>query len=136
MKNGVRIFLLIAIGVFFLASGILKLLDPAEFARAIMRYRIVGEDLAAVGALAVPWTEVVAGIGLCFKVWRPASLLLILMLLVVFEFALLSAWMRGLDIECGCLGSGMASTVQFAFFRNIPLLLAAGWLYSQEGKQA
>lgn len=135
MKNGLRLFLLAVIGVFFLASGVLKLVDPVEFARAILRYRIVGEELAAVLALVVPWTEIVASFGLVVKSWRPAALTLVGAMLVVFELALASAWIRGLDIECGCFGSSVGSSVEFAFFRNIPLLAATGWLIWVEGKR-
>jgi uncharacterized membrane protein len=133
MKQALRIVLLAGIGLFFLASGILKLLDPVEFALAILRYRIVGESLAAIFALVVPWTEIVVCIGLCLKSWRAAALLLIIALLCVFELALASAWIRGLDIECGCMGSGVATSIQFAFFRNILLFLVTGWLYWMEG---
>ncbi len=136
MKQGLRVFLLLGIGLFFLASGLLKLLDPVAFAEAILRYRIVDENLAAVLALMVPWMEVVVSIGLIFRIWRQAAVLLVSVLLVVFELALASAWIRGLDIECGCLGSGVGSSVQFAFFRNILIFLVAGWLYRLEGERS
>lgn len=127
--------LVILIGLFFLLSGILKLLDPVEFGQAILRYRIVGESMASLLALLLPWTEIVAGISLFLKSWRVAALWLIMAMLLVFELALMSAWMRGLDIECGCLGGELASSVQFAFFRNIPLIAACGWLLWTEGKR-
>jgi uncharacterized membrane protein YphA (DoxX/SURF4 family) len=136
MKNGFSWLLLAAIGLFFFASGVLKLQDLQAFGQAIMRYRIVGEHAAAVGSLMVPWVEIVASLGLVVKTWRQAALILILLLLFLFELALASAWSRGLDIDCGCLGSAGGSSIQMAFGRNILLIGGTAWLLYREDRSS
>lgn len=116
-----RLLVICGLGGFFLLAGALKLVDPVEFARAILRYQLVGEQLAWTGALFVPWTEIVVAAGLFFKNWRTASCWLLFALLLFFEAILLSALIRGLDIDCGCLGTNTSSSVSFALMRNIVL---------------
>jgi len=119
-------------GGFFLVAGVLKIIDPVEFARAILRYQLVGESLAWVGALLMPWTEVVVAIGLFFKKWRFASCWLLLAMLVFFEGILLSALFRGLDIDCGCLGTNASSSVSFALIRNVVLAVLVLFIMKSE----
>jgi putative oxidoreductase len=111
-----------ALSIFFLVAGGLKLLEPVEFAQAILRYQLVEGHLAWAGALMVPWMEVVAAIGLLNSRWRSAACWLLLGLLCFFEVILLSALFRGLDIDCGCLGTNATSSVSFALMRNILLI--------------
>ena len=52
------------LGLVFVATGILKILDPAAFAFSVARLRIV--PMAMVGPIAIllPWIELVAGVAL------------------------------------------------------------------------
>ena len=43
---------------------------------------------------------------------------MLLGLLAFFEIVLFSALLRGLDIECGCLGTNVSSSLSFAIIRN------------------
>ena len=111
-----------ALSIFFMAAGGLKLLEPVEFAQAILGYQLIEGNLAWAGALMVPWMEVIAAIGLLVGRWRLAACWLLLGLLCFFEVILLSALYRGLDIDCGCLGTNASSSVSFALMRNILLI--------------
>ena len=125
MRNFIKwIFLLILAG-FFLVAGFLKVIDPVEFMRAILRYQLFPPVLAWIAALWVPWLEIAAALGLLLRSWRQAAAGLIILLLVAFEVLLGSAAYRGLNIDCGCLGTGAESSIQMALLRNLGLLLAA-----------
>ena len=59
---------------------------------------------------------------------------LLLALTVVFIAAITSAWMRGLDIRCGCFGA--ASTAPLAYDLVFDVVLGGGlfWLWRGEGR--
>jgi hypothetical protein len=111
-----------AVSLFFLYAGISKILDPAAFSLAIERYQLVGPTLSWGVALWLPWLECLAVLCLWIRNWRQAGLVILIGMVLVFQIALLSALIRGLDISCGCFGSGLESGVLFAFIRNFFLL--------------
>ncbi|NDV62685.1 hypothetical protein G0Q06_09505 [Puniceicoccales bacterium CK1056] len=110
------------ISLFFFFSGISKLLDPAAFSMAIERYQLVGGTLSWAIALWLPWLECMLAATLWSRNWRLPSLALLIGMMGVFQIALLSALLRGLDISCGCFGTEVESGVLFSFIRNFFLL--------------
>ncbi len=111
------------VGGVFLSAGVLKAVDPAQFAKDVDNYRMLPFAASAALALYLPWLEILAGTALVAGVWRRGASLVIGGMLVVFLIALGSAWARGLDITCGCFGLGPNQS-------NYPLavLLDAGLL--------
>ena len=79
---------------------------PDQFADAINNYRVLPYFLVNANALALPWVEFLFGAFLVagFRV-RAASLATTIMM-AVFLAAIISAWARGIDITCGCFGTG------------------------------
>lgn len=123
MKGGLKWVFLIVVAGFFFSAGALKLLDPHAFHLAILRYRLVGPEMAFAAALFLPWFEVVCAVALLARSWRVSAMWLLLLVLCFFQLALGSALWRGLDIDCGCLGtSGIASSAGFALGRNFVLI--------------
>ncbi|HSH09598.1 MAG TPA: MauE/DoxX family redox-associated membrane protein [Oceanipulchritudo sp.] len=122
MKTGIKWLILLVVCGFFLVAGLLKASDPAEFALSILRYRLVGEKLAWIAALWLPWLEMIAALALLWPRLRHAGIWLIFLLLLMFEVSLASAAWRGLDIDCGCLGSGTETSVEMALIRNLVLM--------------
>jgi len=101
-QRGLRV----AISGLFLYSGIVKLVDPLGTADTVRNYDLIGDPWVTVVALWLPWVEVVAG-GLLFcGCWVPGALAVVMASAVTFSLAIGSAWWRGLDISCGCLGAG------------------------------
>ncbi len=135
MKEWTHRLLLLALAGFFILAGGLKLADPVGFARSIVNYQLIGGTAAWSAALWVAWLEVLAGGFLLLRKWRRAALLLILLLLCAFEAALFSAFLRGLDIDCGCFGTKAASSVSFAMVRNLFLMAAVLWAIKVEPSQ-
>lgn len=116
------------IGLLFLFAGASKLAAREAFFSALMEYRLLEANAAYGVAGWLPVLEIVVGFGLLVNrprrlwPWGGAGLL------VVFTAAIFSAWIRGLDISCACLGPleiGGGPPVWVA--RNLILIAALLW---------
>lgn len=126
-----KIFLLIlrlAFGAVFIWSGVAKLKDPISFADAVRNFELVKDPVAPAMALLIPWVEVIAGIFTMAGIWWRGSVATLLASLVVFTVALCIAWVRGLDISCGCFGGSGAVNYPLMVARNVGLAVVGGWL--------
>lgn len=132
-----RLFVLIAcctVGGLFLAAGILKLRSLPGFLVAIEGYQLIPSRMAVWLAVWVPWLEIFAGACVVTGIGRRAGGVVLMALLLAFSGAVLSAWARGLDIECGCFAAGGSSKVgPVAVARNLLLLalLASACFYGR-----
>lgn len=98
------LLLRMGMGAFFLASGILKALDPGAFVLDVRSFQMVDDPWPALIALVLPWLEVLCGLALIIGRGVPGALLLLAGAMAVFITALGVAWSRGLDVTCGCFG--------------------------------
>ena len=121
-----------ALAAIFLAAAVPKIIDPSGFAADISRYDMVPDIFVNPMAIMLPWIEAVAGLALLSGFAAEGSLLLVNLLIVVFMVGLGQAWVRGLDIDCGCFGHSEAKgEIGLAFLRDIGFLalgLSAAWL--------
>jgi putative oxidoreductase len=92
------------IAAVFIYAGVLKAIDPAQFAHDINNYRILPWSVSVALAFYLPWLEIFCGLGLVFRVFYRGALSILTALIVVFTFATIAAKVRGLDITCGCFG--------------------------------
>ena len=92
------------IAAIFIYAGVLKIIDPVEFARDIDNYKMLPWPAAVAGAFYLPWLEVLCGVALIFRRLYRGSLLILTGLTIVFIVATVVAKARGLDISCGCFG--------------------------------
>jgi putative oxidoreductase len=126
----IRALVRIALGGLFIFAGATKAYDPGTFAIEIQRYNLIPWLPGALAAVYLPWLEILVGALLVVKRFERGALLLITCLLLVFTFALASATVRGLGIDCGCFGKAFAATgTIFPLVRNVLLLVAAGFLW-------
>jgi len=95
----------LVLGGLFVYAGVVKVLDPLDFAQNIRNYRLVGQSLSFMAAVVLPWLEILAGVALAAGIWKRASALIITGLLVFFILLTLVTIARGLDVECGCFGA-------------------------------
>ena len=129
----------IILAAVFVYAGAAKALDPAAFADAIDSYRLLPYPAAAALALYLPWLEIVAGLGVIWSRARLGALALLLVLCLVFAVVVASAWIRNLDIACGCFGGGAAgaAALRVSLIRSVTLALVAGTLLRFEaGRRA
>lgn len=92
----------IFIGALFIISSITKIPNAAKFAESIANYRILPEFLIMPAAIIVPWVQFLAGVILILDIYAKSSAFILSGLLVVYIIAIISAYVRGIDIECGC----------------------------------
>jgi uncharacterized membrane protein YphA (DoxX/SURF4 family) len=92
----------IALGVFFVAAALPKLLDPPSFAHMIYNYRIVPGSLINLMALTMPWIELLTGVALILGIWRRTAAALTGAMLIVFIVAISINLARHNPIDCGC----------------------------------
>jgi putative oxidoreductase len=125
-----------AFGIIFIYSGCLKVGDPSQFLVSIRSFHFLPDPFAAWMALALPWLEIFAGLAVLTGWLRQGGLLLLNASLVIFAFALISAWVRKLDIECGCFGTSHGATnIGHALLRDAVLLIVGGWLWWMDCKR-
>ena len=134
----IALSLRVLMGAWFVYAGGLKIFGSGleRFVSNIENYRIAEGQLAVAVAYLIPWLEVVAGLCFMLGILRKGAWLAMLLLVSAFTFAVGSAWVRGLDISCGCLGgsepiSYWRKALEFALY-----YAALGWVAWIEWKSA
>lgn len=120
----------IVLGGSFAVAAALKVQDPATFAADIDHFRLLPYPLTLGLALYLPWLELFCGAAVLVRRHERGALLVLAGLCAGFALALASAWLRGLDISCGCFGhSAIGSSLLPALVRAVVLGLIAVVLY-------
>ncbi len=134
----------IALGVFFVAAALPKIVDPPGFAHMIYNYRIVPGALVNLMGLAMPWFELLAGLALILGIWTRTSAALIGALLLVFIAAISFNLGRGNAIDCGCFdvasaGKSVAerlADMRLVVVRDVGMLLMVAQILWATGREA
>jgi uncharacterized membrane protein YphA (DoxX/SURF4 family) len=98
-----RIVDFIVAGIFIYA-GVLKVLDPVQFANDIDNYKILPWPISVALAFYLPWLEIFCGFALVVRFLYRGALSILTALILTFTLATVAAKVRGLDITCGCFG--------------------------------
>src|SRR6266478_8496475 len=98
-----RIVDVIVAGIFIYA-GVIKVLDPVQFANDIDNYKILPWPISVGLAFYLPWLEIFCGFALIVRLFYRGALSILTALILVFTLATIAAKIRGLDITCGCFG--------------------------------
>ncbi len=106
-----------------------KLFGARGFADAVDNYHILPRVMVNSFAIMLPWIEFVTGVCLILGAAAVSASLLASVLFTVFLVAIISALMRGLNIDCGCFTLGdKAEKVALATLPPRILLLVASIL--------
>jgi len=123
----------------FLLYGASKIPHLSAFATSIHNYRLLPVELENPLAIALPWIEVVAAVALLRNSWLPGGVLVVGGMTLTFTLAILSAIVRGLDINCGCFTLSDASPAYNNLWQhlilNVLLLGMAAHLWWAERQQ-
>lgn len=121
----VGIGLRLALAAVFIYAGAVKAPWPRRFALDIESYRLMPPAWAAIVAGYLPYLEIVAGVGILIQRAAAGATLLLGTLTGVFMAALIAAWARGLEIQCGCFGAGDAAGANYGWWVSRDAMLLA-----------
>lgn len=96
----------LVLGGVLLYAGLAKVLTPVASARAVQAYQIFPFEVAQYIGYALPIIEILIGTLLVLGLFTRVNAVLGTVLMVVFIAGIVSAWSRGLAIDCGCFGGG------------------------------
>jgi len=145
---GFRTVVRLVLGALFVWAAVGKLGDPYSFYTSILAYQMPLPDaLQRLAGMTLPWVEMLCGLALLANAWTEAALGVQAVLFGFFIVATGQAWLRGLDIACGCFDLTMigiaddsavmhfVDSVRFAFFRNFVLLAGVVYLLAARVKE-
>ena len=101
-KGPIILICRIVLGGIFIYASLDKIAHPAEFAKAIGNYHVLPFGLENLLALTLPWLELLAGVALITGVMVDGAAIMVILMNIVFIFAISQALARGISIECGC----------------------------------
>jgi putative oxidoreductase len=115
----------IVLGGVFVVAGAKKVAEPGGLAASIRSYELaLPEWFISFSAHALPYLEIMLGLYLLVGLFTKASGWVASALMGIFLVALVQGILRGLEIDCGCLGSsaGGESNLWLAAARDVGLL--------------
>jgi len=122
------------IGSVFIYAGVIKIIDPVDFASQIQNYQILPYFTTNFFAIIIPWIEIFTGVGLIFGIFVDGSSLIISGMMFIFILAISQALLRGLSIECGCFGKTASMVGINTLIRDIFWFLIATFICFRKNK--
>jgi len=127
----------IALGVFFVAAALPKIVDPPSFAHMVYNYRIVPGAAINLMALVMPWIELLSGLALILGIWTGTARTIVAALLATFIIAISINLARHNAIDCGCFDVSVAgktheerlADMHFVILRDAGMLLMCAQLW-------
>jgi uncharacterized membrane protein YphA (DoxX/SURF4 family) len=112
----------------FLIAGGLKVTDLAASGRAVNAYKLMSYDNAKLVGAVQPFLEIALGLLLLIGLAVRLSAAIAAVALVIFIAGIVSAWARGLQIDCGCFSKGGELTGGRTAEYGIEILRDVGFL--------
>ena len=125
-----RRFCAILIGLVFLASGLLKLLDPVGTGLIVSEYfkffhlGFLQGTAKALG-MVLSLVEATTGAALISGVFRKTTAVVTSVLVVFFTIVTLILWIANPEMDCGCFGEAIHLTHGQTLLKNVVLLALA-----------
>lgn len=133
LAHGIVMLCRFGLAGIFLWSGIAKTLNPAAFLTSIEGFQILPYSWAWLASITLPWLEICTAVALLpGGNWTRAGALVSTAMMAGFIGGIVSAWARGLEINCGCFGqSDEPSNYPWLVIRNSLLLAASVFVFSR-----
>jgi uncharacterized membrane protein YphA (DoxX/SURF4 family) len=125
MKRWVGIAIRVVLGVIFLYAGLVKASSSQQFALGLVPFTFLPVGLTGLLAVAIAWSEVVAGVLILLPRVYLAGAAMIGGLVLLFITALSWALWNGIVIPCSCFGDGAEASVEamiMAIVRDVFIL--------------
>ena len=101
-------------------AAVQKLADPRAFAESIANYHAVPDVIARGLAAMLPVLELVVAAALVAGIHVRGAAVVASAMFLVFAAAMIQAILRGINIDCGCFGSGLSAQITWwTVLRNI-----------------
>lgn len=128
----------LVLGGVLLVAGWLKVRDLTGSVQSVVAYELFPYEISRMVGTMLPVLEIAIGLLLILGLFTRVSAALGGLLMIVFIAGIVSAWARGLSIDCGCFGTGGPVTPgqeQYLpeILRDLGLAVAAGWLVVRPG---
>lgn len=117
------------LGYFFIYASLSKIPHPAQFAEAIANYRLIPFLFVNMGAIILPWVELVAGLFLIIGYKSRTSVVIIGFLLILFDVMILINMYQGAPITCGCYDTVGEPIGWKKIFENVLMLVFSIQIY-------
>jgi len=137
-KGPVVLISRLILGAVFIYASLDKIMNPDDFAKAIGNYHVLPFGLENLLALVLPWVELLTGLCLIIGVMLDGATVLIILMNIVFIFAISQALARGISIECGCFSvssEGGDNIGLQTILRDIGYLLLAYVVYYRQERK-
>jgi uncharacterized membrane protein YphA (DoxX/SURF4 family) len=106
-----RLALRLVLGAVFIYAAYIKIKEPwIVFAMSIDSYQLLPQWAVELVARTLPWLELLLGVVLVSGFGLPWAGLITTLQLLVFFSMMLRAYLKGMEIDCGCFGPGDALT--------------------------
>ncbi|MBQ9417887.1 MAG: DoxX family protein [Bacteroidales bacterium] len=120
MKNiNIPRVLSIIVGIVFIFSGLVKLLDVSAFQNLIIQY---GLSLFQYLAPLIILLEILLGMALLLGIYQRITAIATICVLLVFTGAYTYGYLVNSVEDCGCFGSLVKSTPALTYIRNVVLI--------------
>ena len=120
------------LGSVFIYAIFDKIVNPGDFAKIVGNYHVLPFGIENLLAIILPWVEFIAGVCLIVGVMVDGATILVILMNIVFIFAITQALARGISVECGCFSvasdAGSAIGVK-TILRDIGYLFLAYIVY-------
>jgi putative oxidoreductase len=116
----------LALAAIFIYSAYAKLKDPwFVFAASIDSYRLLPSSATIWVAKTLPWFELALGVLLVIGFRVKWVAIACGVLLAGFWLSMLRAYLKGMDIDCGCFGPGERISIYTLLRDSLMVILAA-----------
>lgn len=110
-KKWIIFFLRFGFGILLMYSSIHKILQPWAFSFDVENYRILGEALSRLVAIWFPYVELIVALFLISGIWLRTAVITNFLIMSLFFILIMQAYIRGLDINCGCFHPGEGGSI-------------------------
>ena len=123
----------LALGAILITAAWAKLVVPANSVVSVKAYRLFPDSIATAIGYGLPALELALALLLLAGFASRFVAIATVVLMVIFIGGIISVWVRGLSIDCGCFGGGgniAASQTQYPqeILRDIGFIVLAAWI--------
>ncbi len=133
MRTYILAIFRILVGILFVTSGILKLMDLGAFALAVQKFNVVPDSFARILATILSSIEFISGLMLLIGFRTRLAISIVAALLIIFIAAIIPIILSGEAVNCGCFGPSDYDKVGvWLLIRDVILLTLTLFIYSEE----